>query len=144
MAVFDVPDGQEAEEYLRACVVVEDSVITEEYMRLPSDIAYWTEQYAEAKHTHLIAKHQRERTLSSERGAARATLEEAGHRATEGRIDEQVISVTAVETARTVEIMAEVEVIRLHGVLEALRAKKEMLISLGAHLRQERAAVERS
>ena len=130
MPVFGLPDDMEEAEYLRQCVLVDDVAIQEEYMRLPSDMAYWTERYAAAKETHLVCKHQRERIYSTERAAVRAEMEAAGTKVTEGRIDEQVIPALKVEAARSVEIGAEVEVLRLHGVLEALRSKKEMLNSL--------------
>lgn len=35
----------------------------------------------------------------------------------------------------TAEIVAEGEKVRLHGVMETLRTKRDMLISLGAHMR---------
>jgi len=124
------------DEYLRECVAIEPLAIQEEYVRLPADLAYWNAQYANAQRAHLLAKVNLDVLERELYPVIRAELE-AGGRATEKMIEAGIgQSEVWVEAKREVA-EAEAEKGRLYGVLDAVRSKKDMLISLGAHLRIE-------
>ena len=131
------PKDQTEDEYMRSCVQIDDCALNEEYMRLPSDYAYWHERYVRAK--------QNQNTLKLERDRERAALT-IHHREqlsmTTGKVTESMVT-AAVDSddrwmkAKAYEIAAEAEAERLRGVVHALSAKKDMLISLGAQARAE-------
>ena len=124
--------------YQEQCVVLEPLAIQEEYVRLPADLAYWNEQYATAfgawlnakvmskvTHARLYKEHQ-DRLLCSGKGKVTISEVESALDMDERNID-----------AMLDEADKEAEKVRLAGVCEAIRAKKDMLISLGATIRSE-------
>lgn len=127
----------EVEDYLKDCVVMDPLFIQEEYVRLPADLAYWNQKYADALRAHLRAK------IDLDRIEAQVYLEKrevgyaSGGKTTEATVAAQVACDARVLAAREVAVMAEAEKARLHGVVNAVSAKKDMLVSLGAHVRQE-------
>jgi len=126
---IDVP------EYLIDCVKIDDLLIDEEFMRAAADLAYWNERFAVALKRHLRAK------VAADRARAMATIGirevNAGVKMTvadlEARVelDPDVIS--------TVDECVEADAARSHMRVraEAVAAKKDMLQSLGAKLREE-------
>lgn len=122
-------------EVMRA-VSVDPLLLEEEFARIPADLAYWNEKYANAYRVFLRAK-----ATYDQVEAARALVirEEQSmlKKITEGTIRAYVETDDEVVRARLQVIDAEVEKVRLWGVLDALRAKKEALISIGAHMRAE-------
>lgn len=102
-----------------------------EYTRLPADLAYHNEVFADAYQTYLLAKETRKQVEANAAQGARI----ANPKATVGAIDAVVDLDEDVHNARMQEIAAEADKIRQFGRVDALRAKKEMLISLGAHIR---------
>jgi len=131
----------EAKDYQRQCVTIDDQNLHVEFCRVPADFAYWSSQYAGAKDCYMKAKLEREITRARLRMELREMLVQSGERVTEARIDSEVDVNPEWEDVRTREIEAEIDVVRLHGVLESIRTKREMLISLGAHVRQEMKAI---
>lgn len=127
----------EPDEYLRQCVRIEPLAIQEEYVRLPSDLAYWNARYASALRQHMMAKIESERVAARLRIELREQLLGRNAKVTESMVDSAVETHPDWQTARLEEIDAEVRKVQLHGVLDALRTKREMLISLGAHVRKE-------
>lgn len=113
--------------------------IQEEFARLPSDMAFWNARYAEAYRRWLEAKQERETMHGRRYQELRDQLLAAGH-AERGIVADterslEIDDVLAVAVAA--EIDAEVRKVRLWGVLDALRTKRDMLVSLGAHMRAE-------
>lgn len=136
------------DKYLQECMQIESCAIEEEFIRLPGDLSYWNARYAEVyRHWRemQLAREQISHLLWSEHQtkllAEAATKTPSGTSKNVRVLKDEIVS--AVERdpdftkARKREIAAESEKIRLHGVMEAIRAKKEMLISLGAHMRLE-------
>ena len=111
--------------------------LNDEYGRLPSDFAYWSEKYADSKKAFALAKVDRDITRSRLRMIARETIEVSGKRATESMVDATVELDPAWLEVKTKEIECEAESLRIHGVLESLRAKRDMLIQMGAQARAE-------
>lgn len=129
----------DADEYLRECTKLEPTLITEEFVRLPADLAYWNERYAKAYRAWLEAK------IDTEQVTAVRSMEirdrqmaiAKGGRVTISEVEQALHVDLGYQRARHKEVIAESEKVRLYGVLDALRTKREMLVSLGAHIRAE-------
>jgi hypothetical protein len=106
-------------------------------VRVPADLAYWNAQYAAANERFLTAKIEAERTRSSLWLEHRAKLEDAGKKPTEKMVDAAVESDDRNYDARVALMRAEVEKGRLNGILDAVRTKRDMIVSIGAHQRAE-------
>ena len=109
-------------------------------MRVPSDLAYWNERFASALHEFLDAKIARERVLGELLcdPILRDELDEhIGKKATVEQLKGWVMRDDRYLAAKMREMGAEVEKHRLRGCVEAIAAKRDMLISLGAHVRLE-------
>lgn len=140
----------QVEHYVKDTVTIEPEGIEEEYIRMPADLAYWCERYARALRAHLEAKHQDKNLRALLAIEHRERLHEAlladqqkeKSKSGSGRVTDSQVNV-AVETDERCEDMqarlvgTEVEMVRVKGILEAVRAKKDMLMSLGAHIRAE-------
>lgn len=125
------------DQYLAACVRIEPTRITDEFVRVPSDMAYWHEKYAVAYQQWLLAKLQREQTYATLYLQAQTAIALTGKKGTIADIENAVLQDPEYTATRAQEGIAEVAKIRLHGVLDTLRTKKDMLVSLGAHMRAE-------
>ena len=122
---------------IQECVDIDTRQLELEFQRVPADYAYWSEKYADAKQDYLLAKAGRATVYARVRLETREALTMQGERVTEARLDSEVEISDEYIAARRTEVLNEVEMVRLHGFLEALRTKREMLISIGAHVRQE-------
>jgi len=127
--------------YLKSCVQIEPLALEEEYVRLPADLAFWNQRYSE------VYRYWLERKVVLNEVRARIQIEERerlemlakGKRVTIGEVEDALILNPEYQQAKMKEIAAEAEKVRLWGVLDALRSKRDMLISLGAHIRAEMA-----
>jgi hypothetical protein len=128
---------EDPDKYLRDSVMIEPLQVSEEFVRLPSDLAYWNSKYADALRQHLLAKLTVEETEAELYGRHRDRLLAAGSKATVNEIDAAVQSDPELHQARLAAIDAEVTKARVHGIVSAVSAKRECLVSLGAQLRQE-------
>lgn len=118
---------------VKDAVEIEPLALQEEFIRVPSDLAHWNERYAHTLRSYLLAKaevKELEARLSLE---YRETLEKPTERAIETSVDAD----SRMVEARLRLIEAEVAKVRTDGVLEAIRAKRDALVSLGAHIRAE-------
>lgn len=129
------PDG-----YLRSCVEVDATDMRAEYSRVSSDLAFWSAQYAKAYSRFVQGKILLDRARASAYLVERETCEEMGKKATEASIDARVRLDSQVQDAEAELIEADYERERLRGVVDAIRAKKDMLVSIGATVRAEWAA----
>ena len=123
---------------VRDAVAIEPLAIEEEFIRLPADLAYRNEMYASAYRRFLVAKHEADRTYSRLMMEHRATLEASNDkRPTEGAIKASVENDPDWDLAQRRLIDAEVGKISAYGVVDAIRTKRDALISIGAHIRAE-------
>lgn len=127
----------EVEDYLQKATEIDPLCIQEEYVRLPADLAYWNQRYAVAYRTHARERLARKRLEALLAIQYRETFADEGKRPTEAMVAAAVSTDERLDAALGREVEAEVEKVRLYGVLDAVRAKREMLVSLGAHIRQE-------
>jgi hypothetical protein len=128
---------EQLDEYLRKCVRIDPLDIQTEFIRIPGDLAYWNDRYAEALREHLTSKTDLEVLKAQLQPLVRQALLDAGGKVTEAQVAAAIETHDEVIEAKHRCITAEVEKNRLFGSLDAIRSKKEMLVSLGAHLRAE-------
>lgn len=127
----------EVEKFLKDSVDVEPTLLQEEFVRLPADMAYWNERYSKAMKEHLMGKLNVDRLYAMLQIEMRETLLAEGQKTTEALVSARIEVHPKYQEARLALVSAEAEAARLKGVLEAVRAKREMIVSLGAHLRVE-------
>jgi len=152
-------EGIEVEPYLLDCVTIEPLMIQEEFVRVPRDLAYWNQRYSDAYERLLTAKHEWERTKATAELRIRAVNEDAmaveaettpddakpkpakgrarGGGLTEAAVAARLLLDDAVYAARVAYIAAEAEKNHLAGVLDAVRSKRDAVVSIGAHIRAE-------
>lgn len=118
---------------VRTVTEVDPMLLEEHFAQLPGDLARYNELYAQAFHRLLQAK------SAVDREWARIYLEtrETSEKMTEATLKAHVEVSEDYQAVRAVVIDAEIDKIRLGGILEAIRAKKDALISIGAHIRAE-------
>jgi hypothetical protein len=140
----DRNEQAELAQYLKDCVRIEPLALEEEFVRMPADLAYWNERYAKAVRAHLIAKIDGDRSRAWARQALRIKFTNpenahmlGGGKVTEALLESHITVYPSVRAADDAEIEAEAKKIRLHGIIEAIRTKRDMLISLGANMRAE-------
>lgn len=128
---------KEMESYLTECVSIDPLRLQEAFANIPAELAYWNEQYAEALRKQLHAKIEKDRLSAQIFFEKRVELKESDIRPTEAVLKAAVESDARYNVARSEEADAHAEAIRLKGVAEAVRTKRDMLVSLGAHVRAE-------
>lgn len=125
------------DEYLLECVNINPEDIEEEFIRIPGYLAYWNARYAHALKEHLRAKIDLDVMKAQLDPQIRIDLQDRGVKVTEAQVSSGIETHADIIAAR--EHLAETEATKneMFGYLDAVRSKKEMLISLGAHLRAE-------
>lgn len=124
--------------YLTECASVDRDDISEEFVKLPGQLAYWNARYAEALDAFLVAEANVKLIRGQRTPIVREIVKEtATGRATEAMFEAAVEEDEEVQEAVRRRIKAEVKKARMFGALDTMRAKKEVLISLGAHIRAE-------
>ena len=131
--------------YLAECVHIDPLAVQDEYVRVSADLAYWNAQYAKSVRDSLIAKVELDILERELYPKCRQVLEDGGVRPTEAAIDIECTSPRATtighsdawKAAKRQLAEAEADKAKAYGVVDAVRAKKDLLISLGAHIRAE-------
>lgn len=143
------PKDVTLDEYLEKCVTVRPESLEEEFRRLPAELAYWNAKYAAAYRALALAEahrrsvtsrthlEMRERLKSVTEEELAKTPKAKLRQPTVGDIEALVEGDELVILARRAELEAECEKVRIQGAVEAVRTKKDMLVSLGAHIRAE-------
>ena len=124
-------------ESFRRVTTIDPLRISSEFSGLPSDYAFWTAKYADAVERHLAAEHDLEHTEARLSMMSREMLALRGGKTTEACVRENVVLHPDYAISKMTAIEATADKEKLRGVMEALRTKREMLVSLGAHLRAE-------
>ncbi len=132
---FDPTAALEA--FLRKCVRIDPLDLSNEFVQLSGQLAYWNDRYADALREFLISKVDLEVLKGQLQPLVRQALLDAGGKTTEAQVTSAIETHDEVIDAKNRLVHAEVEKNRLYGALDAIRSKKEMLISLGAHMRAE-------
>ncbi len=142
---------QEFDDYMVDCVVIDEANVTDEFCRVAADRAYWGSELSQAIENELMAK----LTVDGAKGDLKNSeakaylavkLEYEGAKKPPGvdhtnalvEVDENVSEAQrTLMAARGALVMASTEKERIHGIVTAIDMKRDMLISLGAHLRKE-------
>lgn len=133
---------REESSYIESAVTVNDNDISGEYMRVPGDLAYFVKKYAEAEYAYLAAKAEVDRQKGGAYERARKDLEEdpdvkkATEKMVEARAANDALLVGALEDLAFASSQRKL----FDGYVDAVKTKRDMLISLGAHMRKERDA----
>ena len=129
----------EHEEYLRECITIPPEGIQDQFKRVAADLGYWNARFAEALKRMLRAKATEKQVRASAylRIKREATEAEPPKKLTEAALDATVETDEEVREIVDSLIEAEADKARLYGVVDAVRCKREMLISLGNFIRTE-------
>lgn len=127
------------EAYLKQCVSIDPLSLSEEFTKVASELSFWNERQTEALRASLHAKIARERLHAQLFFEKRAALEAAKAKATEATVEAAIEIDPRFAALRDEEADAQSEYMRLRGVAEAVKTKRDMLVSLGAHVRAEMA-----
>ena len=127
----------EIDEYLYESVTLDAVQIEQEFSRVSADVAYWSTMYARAHRRYLRAKILRDQTKAAAYIEHRDLLMASHGKATVRDIDSSISGDMKVQEVEADVVEAEYEREKLKGTMEAVRAKRDMLITLGAHLRVE-------
>lgn len=125
------------DKYLQGCISIEPLALQEEYVRISSDLAFWNDRYANALAEERRAKLHLEELSAMLYIKYREDRTGRGEKPTEAMLKADVTTDTQMHSAEVTLLDAEVARERLRGRLEAIRTKREMLVSLGAHVREE-------
>ena len=137
------PDLETAEgmnAYLRACITINPHDISGEFVRLPSDLAFWSEKYNSAAEASMRAKLHREKCAAEVELAVRKVALQSGEKITESVVSARVAVDPDYHEMSMAYVDAEADRNRLRSTVDAILAKKDMLVSLGAHARAEMTA----
>lgn len=118
-------------------ISIDPQALQSEYVRVPSDIGRYCGLYTDAFELYVVAKARLDDVDSDLRKEYRETPSPSG-KITEGYIDACVMGDARYRSQRDELVAAEVLKSRVSGIIEAIRTKRDMLISLGADVRGER------
>lgn len=127
----------DVEQYLRECIEIDALAIESEFVRIPADLAYWGERYAEAHRDYLAAKIDAKRITARMFLEQRIAIQADGERATEAYTNARVEESTTWLDAQNALLEAEARRESIKGTLDAVRAKRDMVVSLGAQIRAQ-------
>lgn len=123
--------------YLRDCVRITPESMNEEFMQLPGVLAYWNQKYAEAHKLYLDSKLDVSVTRARLQPLVREALALAGGRVTEAQVEAAIDSnedyIDAIRRMNAADSLKQ----EAWGIVDTMRAKREMLVSLGANIRVE-------
>jgi len=121
------------DEFIKKVIDIDPLDLDSHFRRLPAELAYYNSQYAEAYARQLDAK----RNLDQVHASTYKLVADSEKKMTVAAINAAIESDPIYAEARRELVEAESEKQRLRGKVDVVLAKKEMLISLGAHMRSE-------
>tara|TARA_Y100000590_G_scaffold378517_1_gene445502 strand:- start:20 stop:469 length:450 start_codon:yes stop_codon:yes gene_type:complete len=125
------------DEFLEEVIDINPLNIDEHFRKVPAELAYYNQQYADSFDKYLRAKMLCERAHAEAYKRISQDAESEGRRVTVSALEAAVLMDMSFQMAKEDLVEAESEKQRLRGKVEVVSAKKEMLISLGAHIRVE-------
>jgi len=127
----------ENDEFLEQVIDINPLNIDEHFRRVPAELAYYNAQYADAFEKYLRSKMLCERAHAEAYKRISQEAESEGKRATVASLEASVQMDMSYQMAEEDLVESESDKQRLRGKVAVVSAKKEMLISLGAHIRVE-------
>jgi len=123
--------------YLERVVSIDVTQVTEHFISVPAELAYFNERYAENLRKQLVAKSRCDNARATVYYTIKHEHDEEGKRITEAALAAQIELDPEYMNAKAELVEAETNKQQAKGRVETVHAKKDMLISLGAHLRAE-------
>ncbi|KKN46455.1 hypothetical protein LCGC14_0672950 [marine sediment metagenome] len=108
-----------------------------EYTTIGPQIARYNELHVEALREQLYAEREVKRVRAKKQLFIRAKASDSGDKMTDSRANAKVEASQIVQKVEIAAIDARIERERLRGILKTLEGKRDMLVSLGAHIRAE-------
>lgn len=137
MEYTQLSNAESEEDYLKESVDILPEAIREEFVRLPADLAYWGAKYADSVRTYLLKEQAVKECRARNRLGLREQLTAAGKKHTEGDLDAWVEQTPEYQQCKLEEIEAEAAKLAAKVKMDAVMAKRDMVMSLGAHIRAE-------
>jgi hypothetical protein len=127
----------EVDDYYKQCIDFEPQLIDEEFTRLSGDLGYWNELLADAAKALLLAE------WEDKKAEAKLYLlfkepHEGKKPPTEAAVDAAIKCDPNYEKVHLAYIEAQYEHTQISGRVKTISKKSEMLVSMGAQIRQER------
>lgn len=123
-----------AGEFMAKVIDIDSLQLDEEFKKVPGELAYFGEQYSQAYTAYLIAKKELDQVYAK---VYHEILEENPKKPTVKFIETSIELHEDYQAARQAMIDADGVRQETRGKVDVVSAKKEMLISLGAHMRTE-------
>jgi hypothetical protein len=111
--------------------------LNDSFVRLPGDLAYAGALYKDAVKNYLVAKRDFQIREAELRLRTRALLKSEGSKITESIVEATVLTNPAWAEAKKKYIESEAEMTGAKLKIEAIKAKRDMLIQMGAQYREE-------
>ena len=123
-------------DYAKQCVTLDDTNLQGQFVRYTPDLYFWGAKLALVKQSEGLAKMQKDVVAADLDATGREAL--AGDKKpTEGMVAAWVTRHPAMQEAEKALLEAVFETERVKAVYDALRAKRDMLVGLGAQHRAE-------
>lgn len=130
-------DNEDLRDYLREAVRIDPLQLQDEYVRLPADYAFFSEVYRRKLEAHLLAEAEMKRVYAGQILLAAERIMPNGKPPTVGQQEALAEESRDYVDVKRAAIFAEADMVEARGVLEAIRTKRDMVIQMGAHVRQE-------
>lgn len=129
-------DPQTLEELQRSIEIMPEA-LHENYVTMASELSHWGARYGAAVHNRLRTKRRLAIVEAEATTKAHTTLLNEGVKPTEALVNATLRQTAAWQVAAEEADLAEAVERETAAHMEALRTKRDMLISLGAHVRAE-------
>lgn len=116
---------------------INEARIQHEFMRVASDLARWNQKLAEATEAVQLAEHKLEYVEAHIYHHIRIAAQADGEKISENAIQSRIKLDDLYRAQRDTLIKASKRLLEIKGAVQAIITKRDMLISLGAHLREE-------
>ena len=130
-------DEEETDEALEGVFDIDPLDLQDAFCNVPAQLAYWSKQYAIRYRAAAAAKANEKHVVGAYGEVARERAVSLRGKSTEADVAAQLEGIDEVQEAREATIEADYEKVRVFGIVDAIRSKKDMLISVGAHVRAE-------
>jgi hypothetical protein len=132
----------EVDSYYKQCIDFEPALIDEEFTRLSGDFGYWNERLANASKEVMLAEWEEKKT-EAKLYLHLKEAQEGKKPPTEAGVEAGIRAHPAYEKVHLAHIEAQYEYTQLSGRVKTISKKADMLVSMGAQIRQERAGDQR-
>lgn len=119
-------------------LAIDPANITQEMIELPAQLAIAGMSYASAVAATIKAKAERDAVRARVSLNLRNDASTAGRKLTEANLDDMVVVSADYRSAVEAYAGAEYNEAHARGILDALKSKRDMLLMLGARMRDER------